>query len=425
MAKDQNPRHRNGDPDHDYSSRFDDSYDDLDDLDELLDEDFADVLRGEADEADIDALTALFPDAGYQIYDLGELAGVEDDAAMPTLTLDEALDHLRNKTSDLPLVEYVIFSYLSEHGAEKVRRAWPHLSVERRRTLTANLLQLFDERMDLFFGPLFRIALNDPDAVVRQQAIVGLAEDDEGDLMGRFVHMLETDESDDVRAAAAQALALYVLEGELDEFDPAQAARAEQALLAVLTNPAEPVEVQCRALESIAYSGDLGVRQLIEEAYYSPLEEKRVSALVAMGRSADVRWRRLARAELTNPSPAMRAQAAYACGELEAKSALPELLRLLRDPEQLVRLAAINALGRIGGPRAQQALEALIAGSDEVEAFAAEEALEEMTFYASVDAASIPIYEEVDTDEIDEDREDWFDEDEGEDDEDDDLGEYA
>jgi HEAT repeat protein len=98
---------------------------------------------------------------------------------------------------------------------------------------------------------------------------------------------------------------------------------------------------------------------------------------------------------------------------------------LLRDPEQLVRLAAINALGRIGGPRAQQALEALIAGSDEVEAFAAEEALEEMTFYASVDAASIPIYEEVDTDEIDEDREDWFDEDEGEDDEDDDLGEYA
>ena len=67
------------------------------------------------------------------------------------------------------------------------------------------------------------------------------------------------------------------------------------------------------------------MRQLIEDAYYSPDESRRLSALVAMGRSADVRWRRLARAELTNPDPAMRAQAAFACGELETQACTPRL----------------------------------------------------------------------------------------------------
>ena len=46
----------------------------------------------------------------------------------------------------------------------------------------------------------------------------------------------------------------------------------------------------------------------------------------------------------------MRARAAFACGELETKSALPDLLELLLDEEQQVRLAAMFALSHIGGP---------------------------------------------------------------------------
>jgi HEAT repeat protein len=195
--------------------------------------------------------------------------------------------------------------------------------------------------------------------------------------------------------------------------------RAEQALMAVLNNSEEPAQVQCRALESIAYSGELGVRQLIEDAYYSPDETRRLSSLVAMGRSADIRWRRLARAELTNPDAAMRAQAAYACGELEARAALPRLLRLLGDSEQRVRLAAMFALGHIGGPQARDALQTLVESSDEVEAFAAEQALEEMDFYASAEAAALPLFDESEADEdaLD-DPDDW------DNDEDADLGEY-
>jgi HEAT repeat protein len=164
--------------------------------------------------------------------------------------------------------------------------------------------------------------------------------------------------------------------------------------MGVLTDAGAPIPVKARALESIAYSGELGVRQLIEEAYYSPDEMQRLSALVAMGRSADVRWRRLARAELTNPDPAMRAQAAFACGELEARAALPDLLRLLLDQEQTVRLAAMFALSHIGGKEARAALQAVVEGDDEVEAYAAEQALEEMDFYASSAAAAMPLFDE-------------------------------
>jgi HEAT repeat protein len=195
-----------------------------------------------------------------------------------------------------------------------------------------------------------------------------------------------------VRAAAATALGSYVLAGELEELDNALAMRAEEALLAVHTDMTVPLEVRRRALEAIAFSGEAGVRQLIEDAYYSPDEPMRVSALFAMGRSADIRWRGLVRAELRNPSPAMRAEAAIACGELEARAALDDLLDLLGDRDENVRLASIFALGRIGGPDASDALEMIAAGDNAVEAEAAEQALEEMQFYAEVNA--FPLFDE-------------------------------
>jgi hypothetical protein len=175
--------------------------------------------------------------------------------------------------------------------------------------------------------------------------------------------------------------------------------------------------VQASALESIAYAGEAGVRQFIEDAYYSPLEELRLSALRAMGRSADVRWRRMVRAELSNPAPEMRAEAAVAAGELEIKAAVPDLLSLLEDDEQMVRTAAMFALGHIGGRAASAALRAIAAGDDPDEAEIAELALEEMLFYTGGDAALAPLLEEDDEDEYDID-DPWTQDDE-------DLGEYG
>ena len=211
-----------------------------------------------------------------------------------------------------------------------------------------------------------------------------------------------------------------MLAGELEELDSSLAMRAEESLLAVLSNEEEPIAVQCQALESIAYSGELGVRDLIEDAYYSAYEEMRVAALNAMGRSADIRWRALARAELENPSPEMRVSAAIACGELEARDSVSDVLALLNDQEQAVRLAAIFALGRLGGKVATEALETVSEGEFEEESEAADEALEEMLFYGSAD--DIPLFDESLHDGDDSDRgpwDSWFGRDES------DLGSYG
>ena len=138
-----------------------------------------------------------------------------------------------------------------------------------------------------------------------------------------------------------------------------------------------------------------------------------------MGRSADVRWRSLARAELRNPSAAVRAEAALACGELEAKAALDDLLALLSDRHAAVRLAAISALGRIGGNVARDALETILLSENAEEVEAAQTALEEMSYYAD---AEVGLYDESldEDDELESDQaDDWYEMDDRA------LGDYA
>jgi len=142
----------------------------------------------------------------------------------------------------------------------------------------------------------------------------------------------------------------------------------------------EPVEVRRRALESLAYSSMPELPTLIQNAYFDDDELMRQSALFAMGRSADRRWARLVLAELGSPEPAMRFEAALAAGEMALREAVQTLIRRLDDPDAGVRDAAITPLGKIVGPAAKRALQALAKGSDEVLAQAAEDALDELNF---------------------------------------------
>jgi hypothetical protein len=364
-----------------------------------------------------------------RLSELDDAADLEDEATdagadhHATWSVETLLQRLTTTPDATPLNEYFALSDLTRAQAEVVRRVWPMLAPELRRNVLDILLQGAETYLDVNLNVFLVTILDDPEADIRQVALETLAESEPApEMLGPIIQRLQRDEDDAVRAAAAAALGYYILAGELDELDAALAMRAEETLIAVLTDPAEPITVQRRALESIAYSGEEGVRQFIEDAYYSPYEVLRLGALVAMGRSADIRWRKLVRVELDNPSPAMRAEAAVACGELEVKAALPDLLDLLEDDEPRVRLAAIFALGRLGGKPARRAL-AGIAASDAEEAEAAELALEEMLFYAGEDADVFPLFEDADVEEEHDDLDPW--DAWADDDDDDDLGEYA
>jgi HEAT repeat protein len=281
---------------------------------------------------------------------------------------------------------------------ERFRQVWPTIEAERRRLVIRNLAELTEHSFEVNFDPIFLLALGDEDSDVRVAAIEGLWENEDQALIGPLVHLLRADEAVHVRAAAAIALGRFVLLGELEEIDRAPAMLAEQALLEVIHLAEEDLEVRRRAVEAIAYSGEAGVREIIEAAYYHENEKMQASALFAMGHSADPYWRKWLLVELDNPNSELRFEAARACGELEVASAVSPLAHLVfDDPDQEVREAAVWALGHIGGREAREALAACYEGDDEALSQAAAEALDEMDLLG--ESLSIPLYEDLDEDE--------------------------
>ena len=318
----------------------------------------------------------------------------------PDNSVEVLLNQLQGDDALPPAQQLVALSDLSLADSRRVRVAWSTISDARRLHVVRSLVEESVANLHMELGRLLRLALTDPLPDVRILAIRGLWEDREADLVGPLIHILNNDPYDIVRAAAADALGAFVLAGELDELSPALAMRAEDALLAVLHADTEPLNVQVNALESIAFSGETGIRELIEDCYYSPYDEMQVASLRAMGRSADVRWRSTAQAELDSPEPEMRAAAARACGELEARDALEDLITLLADESDPVRLATIFALGRLGGRQAKEMLNAMSSSDDADEAQAAADALEETLFYGDGQGAAL----------LDESPENWEDE---------------
>jgi HEAT repeat protein len=114
-----------------------------------------------------------------------------------------------------------------------------------------------------------------------------------------------------------------------------------------------------------------------------------------MGRSSDRQYSDVVRKELHNVLPAMRLEAARAAGELEVSEAVPELGRLLDDPDPEVAMVAIGALGQIGGESARQILQRAGESDDDEIVEAAEEALAEDEFLHGDIKLSNDLFDEI------------------------------
>jgi HEAT repeat protein len=294
---------------------------------------------------------------------------------------EELLKKLGDRQTPLSISSLYGLSHVTRAEAQLFQEVWSLVDAGRRQWILQSLVDIAEASFEVDFNPIFRLCLNDEDAVVRSRAIEGLWEDEDLTLAGLLVRLLRDDPSESVRAAAATSLGRFVLLGELEKIEAAPAMMVENALLGAIYDPHETLEVRRRALESIAYSGQAQVQDIIEMAYYDEEEKMRISAIFAMGRSVDPLWHEMVIAELDNPNPEMRYEAARACGELEASAALPALIYLIEaDPDPEVQEMAIWALGRIGGKEARRVLEACCESEDEALRQAAEEALDELDF---------------------------------------------
>lgn len=269
---------------------------------------------------------------------------------------------------------------LSAADLAKLEQAWPKVSAWRRQALMEDIEELGESDYLLSFEALARMAVEDPDSKVRMSSVRTLWEYEEDDLAELFLNLLTTDKDPMVRAAAATGLGRYIYLGETEELEQQVLVNIENSLLRV-ANSAEVPIVRRRALESLGYSSREEVPPLIEAAYSSKENDWLATALFAMGRSADERWKPLVMDMLDYPIPTVRAEAVRAAGELEMFDAAPLLLDMLEDDDEDVRIAAIWSLSQIGGEEVRDALEILQEeAEDEEEADYLESALDNLSF---------------------------------------------
>lgn len=303
--------------------------------------------------------------------------------------LAQALDHLRHEGESISSKTLRALSDLTRTGLLDLQTTWGQLSRTRRQNLAARMVSYAREHVEVNYNSFFRWLLDDDDPVIRQVAISGLWEDNDDMLVGLLAHILLNDPASDVRADAAGALGRFVLMGELGEASPEAEVLAVDTLLASLNSPSEVTAVRRLVIEAVAYASEPDVRPILHSAYADSDAALRMSAVRAMGNTGDDYWWPQVQRELDSPAPAMRAQAAYAAGELEVAEAVPILLRLLDDPEEEVRLTAVRSLGHIGGPKARQALTHLSKNHDRDLGEVAREALSELEFSAMADLFSL------------------------------------
>jgi HEAT repeat protein len=296
------------------------------------------------------------------------------------ITFEQVLGSLLDLDTPFPPSFLYRFSDLASDELEKFQRTWSDVPAWRRIAIMEDVEELGETNYTLSFEAIARYCLKDKDPGVRAIAVRTLWEYDLPDIVPNLLTMVVGDENPDVRAVSASALGKYVYLGELEKL-PQKSLKAIEELLIKVINGSDTTLVRRRALESLGYSSSKEVSPMIERAYYSGKDDMVVSALFAMGRSANPIWRDLVIDLLDSDNPQIRTEAARAAGELEISRALPDLFTLLDDSDDEVRLASIWSLSQIGGEGVQEALEDLYEEtSDDEEARLIETALDNLAF---------------------------------------------
>jgi hypothetical protein len=328
------------------------------------------------------------------------------------IPLRQLIETLLDDQHPLPPKYFYHLSDLASGDLQVIASNWSQIPLWRRQALMEDVEKLSEDDPLLSFEGISRLALADEDPRVRQLAIHSLWDYEQRDLADIYLRLLDEDESVDVRAAAAAALGKFVYLGEIEELPLEMFKQIEDRLLAKMRSDDSTRVRQC-SLEALGFSGRDEVHPLIESAYYSGNDDWLLSALVAMGRSANERWNGMVEQMLSHDRGEIRLEAARAAGELEVRHSLEQLIELLDDPDIEVRMAAIWSLSQIGGEGVRGALEKLYEDAeDEQELDHLEAALDNLDFTEEMGLFSMMELPDVDEDELYEDV-DFLEDDEG------------
>jgi HEAT repeat protein len=327
---------------------------------------------------------------------------------IPIKQLIEAL--LDDSTPLKPRFLYRL-SDLEGQDLKLIQENWSAVPLWRRQALMEDLQYLAEDDYLLSFEALGRLAIEDPDSKVRSGGVHTLiaSECESPDLIPILLDLVETDVDQEVRAISATALGRYIYLGEIEELPEDTRLDLENRLIEIARRDAFP-EVQRRALESLGFSGREEVVELIQSAYQRQDAEWIASAIFAMGRSADERWKKQVLDNLEHRTMIIRIEAIRAAGELNLKEARSSLISQLDDSTDDLELDLIWALSQIGGPGVLELLTMKIqkATDDEKITFL-EQALDNLAFNTDVESGLGMFYlRPQDTTQINPDEDRWI-----------------
>jgi len=283
--------------------------------------------------------------------------------------------HHLYRLSDMQAEEWAIF----EAG-------WTAVPDERRQAIVRHLADLSEDNFVVDFTPVFVHNFQDLLAEVRMAALDGLWDSTDLQLIPKITTLMQQDPVEEVRAAAAGALGHYVLLAEWGQLPERILPALIDSLLAEYDKEETAVSIRRVLLEGLGAAHHPRVSKLIEEAYENGDQAMQMSAVFAMGNTADRRWTATVLGEMESPYEDMRVEAARAAGMIGSSDFVPQLAELAYDEDLAVRVAAVTSLGQIGGDEVQRILADML-DDPEVEEIdevfeAVEEAMEEAVMMA-------------------------------------------
>lgn len=294
------------------------------------------------------------------------------------MSLENCLQELSDEDAPLTQDGLTQLSDLVAAELSELAAAWPEMPSERRASIIEKLAELAEENAQLDFTEVFKLALGDEDYRVQEKAISGVWEGEDRTVIPLLVGILHSDRPHQVRAASATALGKFAQLAQEGKILAKDGQAVQDALMTFLQDEKDTLEVRRRALEAVSPFNTERVHEYIRWAYNSSDLELKCSSLYAMGKTQEVAWLPAILSELKSTSAPMRYEAVCACGELGGEDMVPHLIPLLEDDDVQIQMAAVTAVGNIGGVLAKRALQRCIRTGDQAIQDTAKDALEEM-----------------------------------------------
>ncbi len=260
--------------------------------------------------------------------------------------------------------ELIALSSLNAEEARQFEERIGQVDEGRRIELARRLNELSEDQADLDLEPAMVALSGDESSEVRRLAASSLWESVSANTVRLVLRLAQSDRNLEVREAALISLANYTLAYEVGKLRATLGEELKAALQAMVSDEGEPLLVRRRSLEAIGVFNKQPVRELIKWGFAHHDREVKISAVYAMGRSADDFWLPEVMQALSSTDGEVCFEAARAAGEIELTQAVSRLTELANDEDREVATSAAFALASIATEEAGLALRQL-AGSDD------------------------------------------------------------